>query len=53
MAVGNREWIGEAITAGDRRFSLALTSAVVRHADGSVYRLRWSLRDVSRRLEAD
>jgi PAS domain-containing protein len=43
------EWIGDGVTAGSHRFALALTAAVVRHDDGSVYRLRWSLRDVSRR----
>lgn len=45
------EWIGQAVTAVDRGFALALTAAVVRHADGTVYRVRWSLRDVSRRPE--
>jgi PAS domain S-box-containing protein len=47
------EWIGEAVSATGHRFSLALTAAVVRHADDSVYRVRWSLRDISRRPRPD
>jgi PAS domain S-box-containing protein len=47
------EWIGEAVSATGHHFSLALTAAVVRHADGSVYRVRWSLRDISRRPRPD
>jgi PAS domain S-box-containing protein len=47
------EWIGEAVTADGSRFSVALTAAVVRHADHSVYRVRWSLRDISRRPRPD
>ncbi len=47
------EWIGEAVAADGHPFSLALTAAVVRHADRSVYRVRWSLRDISRRPRPD
>ncbi len=47
------EWVGEAVSAAGHPFSLALTAAVVRHADGSVYRVRWSLRDISRRPRPD
>jgi PAS domain S-box-containing protein len=47
------EWIGQAVSADGFGFSLALTAAVVRHADGSVYRVRWSLRDISRRPRPD
>ena len=47
------EWIGQGISASDLPFALALTAAVVRHSDGSVYRVRWSLRDVSHRPTAD
>ena len=43
------EWIGHAVSAAGSHFSVALTAAVVRHADHSVYRVRWSLRDISRR----
>ena len=44
---------GEAVSAAGHPFSLALTAAVVRHADDSVYRVRWSLRDISRRPRPD
>ena len=48
------EWIGQGVSAAGLPFTLALTAAVVRHhADGSVYRVRWSLRDVSHRPAAD
>jgi PAS domain S-box-containing protein len=47
------EWIGQGVRASGLPFSLALTAAVVRHEDGSVYRVRWSLRDVSHRPAAD
>lgn len=47
------EWIGLAVPAAGSPFPVALTAAVVRHADGSVYRVRWSVRDVSRRPRAD
>jgi len=47
------EWIGQAVPAAGSPFSLALTAAVVRHADHSVYRVRWSLRDISRRPRPD
>ncbi len=47
------EWIGHAVSADGSPFALAMTAAVVRHPDGSVYRARWSLRDISRRPAAD
>jgi PAS domain S-box-containing protein len=47
------EWLGLAVPASGSPFQLALTSVVVRHDDGSVYRIRWSVRDVSRRPRAD
>ncbi|HEY9506391.1 MAG TPA: PAS domain-containing protein [Gemmatimonadales bacterium] len=47
------EWIGQGVSAAGMPFSLALTAAVVRHGDGSVYRVRWSLRDVSNRPTTD
>ncbi|HEU5042411.1 MAG TPA: PAS domain-containing protein [Gemmatimonadales bacterium] len=47
------EWIGLAVPATGSPFQAALTAAVVRHADRSVYRVRWSVRDVSRRPRAD
>ncbi len=46
------EWIGDALPVVGLPFRLALTSAVVRHSDGSVYRIRWSLRNISRRTPA-
>ena len=47
------EWIGLAVPATGSPFQVALTSAIVRHEDRSVYRIRWSVRDVSRRPRAD
>lgn len=47
------EWLGLAVPASGSPFQVALTAAVVRHADGSVYRIRWSVRDVTRRPRAD
>ena len=47
------EWLGLAVPASGSPFQVALTSAVVRHEDRSVYRIRWSVRDVSRRPRAD
>ena len=47
------EWQGEAVPATGVPFRIALTVAVVRHADGTVYRARWSLRNISRRTLAD
>jgi len=47
------EWVGEAVPSTGQPFRAALTVAVVRHADGTVYRARWSLRDISRRTLAD
>jgi PAS domain S-box-containing protein len=46
------EWIGEAVPVTGAPFRTALTTAVIRHADGTVYRARWSLRDISRRTLA-
>jgi PAS domain S-box-containing protein len=47
------EWIGWALRATGPPFQLALTAAVVRHADRSVYRVQWSVRDISRRPGPD
>jgi PAS domain S-box-containing protein len=47
------EWVGEAVPAKGQLYKMALTVAVVRHADGTVYRARWSLRDISRRTLPD
>ena len=47
------EWIGEAVRAKGPTFQMALTAAVVRHADRSVYRVQWSARDISRRPGPD
>jgi PAS domain S-box-containing protein len=47
------EWIGLALRAHGPPFQLALTAAVVRHGDRSVYRVQWSLRDISRRPSPD
>jgi PAS domain S-box-containing protein len=47
------EWIGEAVGAHGRPFQAALTAAVVRHPDGSVYRVQWAVRDISRRPAPD
>jgi PAS domain S-box-containing protein len=38
------EWLGLAVPAAGSPFQVALTAAVVRHVDGSVYRVRWSVR---------
>jgi PAS domain S-box-containing protein len=53
MADWEAEWIGRAVRAYGPPFQLALTSAVVRHTDGSVYRVQWSVRDISRRPSPD
>jgi hypothetical protein len=47
------EWIGEAVRAQGPPFRVALTAAVVRHSDHSVYRVQWSVRDISRRPGPD
>jgi PAS domain S-box-containing protein len=49
----NAEWIGEAVRASGARFRMALTAAVVRHSDRSVYRVQWSVRDISLRPGPD
>ena len=45
--------LGEAVRAGGEPFKMALTAAVVRHADRSVYRVYLSVRDISRRPSPD
>ena len=53
IADWNAEWIGEAVRASGARFRMALTAAVVRHSDRSVYRVQWSVRDISLRPGPD
>ena len=53
VADWDAEWIGEAVRAMGPPFRMALTAAVVRHANRSVYRIQWSVRDVSRRPGPD
>jgi PAS domain S-box-containing protein len=53
VADWDAEWIGEAVRARGVPFQVALTAAVVRHADRSVYRVQWSVRDISRRPGPD
>ena len=53
LADWEAEWIGQAVRAHGPPFQLALTAAAVRHADRSVYRVQWSLRDISRRPSPD
>jgi len=53
IAEWDAEWVGAALRAKGERFQMALTAAVVRHADRSVYRVQWSARDISRRHEPD
>jgi PAS domain S-box-containing protein len=53
VADWDAEWIGQAVRAHGPPFQVALTSAVVRHADRSVYRVQWSVRDISRRPGPD
>ena len=53
LADWEAEWIGQAVRAHGPPFQLALPAAVVRHADRSVYRVQWSLRDISRRPSPD
>jgi PAS domain S-box-containing protein len=53
VADWDAEWIGEGVRAEGSPFQVALTAAVVRHADRSVYRVRWSVRDISRRPGPD
>ncbi|HET8622156.1 MAG TPA: hypothetical protein VFM14_01205 [Gemmatimonadales bacterium] len=47
------EWIGRAVPATGQAFPVALTATVVRHADGTLYRVRWSVRDISLRPGLD
>ena len=47
------EWQGVGVPATGVPFRIALTVAVVRYADGTAYRARWSLRNISRRTLAD
>ena len=53
VADWDSEWIGVAVRAGGEPFAVALTAAVVRHADRSIYRVQWSVRDISRRPGPD
>lgn len=53
IADWNAEWIGEGVRASGARFRMALTAAVVRHSDRSVYRVQWSVRDISLRPGPD
>jgi PAS domain S-box-containing protein len=53
VADWDAEWIGEAVRSSGTPFRMALTAAVVRHADGSAYRVQWSVRDISRRPGPD
>jgi hypothetical protein len=53
IADWNSEWIGEGVRASGARFRMALTAAVVRHSDRSVYRVQWSVRDISLRPGPD
>jgi PAS domain S-box-containing protein len=47
------EWVGQAVPAASRPFTVALTATVVRHADRTPYRVRWSVRDISLRPALD
>lgn len=53
VADWDAEWIGEAVSAEGPPFQVALTAAVVRHSDRSVYRVQWSVRNISRRPGPD
>jgi PAS domain S-box-containing protein len=53
IAEWDAEWVGAALRAKGEKFQLALTAAVIRHSDRSVYRVQWSARDISRRPEPD
>jgi PAS domain S-box-containing protein len=53
VADWDSEWVGGAVRADGEPFAIALTAAVVRHADRSVYRVQWSVRDISRRPGPD
>lgn len=53
MAEWKAEWIGRAVRAHGPPFQMALTAAVVRHPNGSAYRVQWSARDISRRQTPD
>ena len=53
VADWDAEWVGTAVRAEGETFQTALTAAVVRHTDRSVYRVQWSVRDISRRPEPD
>jgi PAS domain S-box-containing protein len=53
VADWDAEWIGEALRSQGPPFQVALTAAVVRHSDRSVYRVQWSVRDISRRPGPD
>lgn len=49
----DEEWVGLAVPASGSPFQVALTAAVVRHEDQTVFRVRWSVRDVTRRPRPD
>jgi PAS domain S-box-containing protein len=53
LAEWKAEWIGRAVRAHGSPFRVALTAAVVRHSNGSAYRVQWSVRDISRRPTPD
>ena len=43
------EWTGRAVPIDGPPVPVALTASVVRHADRSLYRVRWSVRDIGLR----
>jgi hypothetical protein len=53
VADWDSEWLGQAVCAEGESFVVALTAAVVRHPDRSIYRVHWSVRDISRRPGPD
>jgi PAS domain S-box-containing protein len=53
IADWNAEWVGQAVRASGSRFRMALTAVAVRHSDRSVYRVQWSVRDISLRPGPD
>jgi PAS domain S-box-containing protein len=53
VADWDAEWVGQAVRAEGPPFQVARPAAVVRHGDRSVYRVQWSVRDISRRPGPD
>ncbi len=53
IADWNAEWVGTAVRASGSPFRVALTAVAVRHSDRSVYRVQWSVRDISLRPGPD